>query len=658
MQIAQFIGLSQADRAALEGPSLPRGAIRLDTSIGSFDSDSLVQVESVIGKDEAHIVWMTPDKALRISSQWSCDSQTGVWSRRDRLQNAGKQEITIYRALGRFVLAPGQYETYTQNSQWCKENQGSWRPLDGGGLLIRCEGGQTCRGASPYLCIRDVQQHTGMAYHVLPAGNWTIRVTTHSPKQRGLPFAIVELGLDDDHLRLVLPAQRSLDLPEILFYPTADGDISLAAPPLHRYLLNKVLTEARHAPPVVYNTWFFQHEWFTLDGLRLQLAAAKQIGCEVFVVDAGWYGQGQGGWQEQVGDWREKLGGAFGGRMSEFAAEVRAAGLGFGLWMEPERLHASVPIIQQHPQWFCSTSGTYFHPNLDNVDAYNYILSEMSRLIQTYKLAWMKVDFNYERGVDASGAEYLTYYRNWYRLLDQLRAAFPACYLEGCASGGMRLDISTLAGFDGHFLTDTVTPFDVLRISQGALLRLPPGRITKWTVLSAPKDAVGTRRAAEVLAPLGAHNRQMAPTTVDFAARAALAGHFGLSGDLASLAKPNLERLAYHVAWYKKWRDFIANSVGHLLTPPRLLNDSSGWAAFQLQHQQDTTSLAFAYRLDDPNRSQRFRLRSLQPERSYTVSIDDKVTATLSGRQLMEDGITIDIPTRNGAQIAAVVPTP
>ena len=47
----------------------------------------------------------------------------------------------------------------------------------------------------------------------------------------------------------------------------------------------------------------------------------------------------------------------------------------------------------------------------------------------------------------------------------------------------MRLELNMLAHFDAHFLSDTVNPVDTLRILQGTLLRLPPGRLAHWTVL-------------------------------------------------------------------------------------------------------------------------------------------------------------------------------
>ncbi len=265
---------------------------------------------------------------------------------------------------------------------------------------------------------------------------------------------------------------------------------------LHLYLLEKYIPNQKIAP-VVYNTWFDRFEDLNIDHLHAQLVAAKEIGCEVFTVDAGWYGVGKGNWHSLVGDWREKPNGAFFGQMASFADRVRSVGLGFGLWVEPERNHAEASIVKAHPDWFLPGLGGFFYSDLSQPAAYNYILAELSRLIETYQLAWMKVDFNFELGDTAD--EFSMYFERWYQLLDELRQKYPNTFFEGCASGGMRLDLNTLTHFDGHFLSDAVNPVDVLRISQAASCACRPVRSRNGLFygpimmrFSPPAEPVGT----------------------------------------------------------------------------------------------------------------------------------------------------------------------
>jgi alpha-galactosidase len=661
--LSRLLGLACGLNGLDDGPRRARGLLVLDTSLGRFEADRLTLVERAFDAREVRFVWEAAEGRLRVVSQWSFAPDTGVWSRRDTLHNLGREDVTIYRCQARFVFAPGRYELYSQDSRWSNENQGNWRSLDCGSVVLANEGGRTCQGGTPYMALREAGADRGVAFHIMPRGNWTLRVSAHTSGGDGAPYAVVELGLADGELRLRLPAGESFDLPEILAQAVPGGEPHRAAPALHRYLLEHHYATAKPVAPVVYNTWFDVFEVLDVPRLRRQLAAAREVGCEVFTIDAGWYGASEGHWWEQTGDWREKLDASFHGRMNDFAEEVRAAGLGFGIWVEPERIGPHAPIRKEHPEWFLPTEGPNAYPNMEDPAVQAYMLAEFTRLIETYQLAWIKVDFNHELGPDRSGAELSRYYEGWFGVLDALRARYPQVYFEGCASGGMRSDSNTVTHFDGHFLSDTVNPFDVLRIYQGALLRAVPGRWCKWAVLRsagqvAPRYLSRLEDSPEViLAPQRAVWDRSISVELDFAARVALCGMFGLSGDLAGLPAVAREQLAGHVAFFKVWRDYIAGSVAHLLTPPRPIADRMGWAAIQFTHPTRSESLVFAYRLDDVNQRKCFPLCSLKPLAQYAVSVTGGAAnqeAQISGADLMSSGLDVDIASHFNAAVIVI----
>jgi alpha-galactosidase len=612
---------------------------------------------------QAQFLFEAADGSLVWESTWSVCPDTGVVSRRDVLHNKSKSAITVFRCQARFVLPPAPWEVYAQQSRWCNENQGQWRPLSAGGFRFGCVGGRTTQDGTPYVCLREVGSDSGLAMHVLPRGNWAIDVRTRSVVNSPA-FAVVRLGMAEDDMHFELPADGSFAMPEILIQPLPQGQPHLAAPALHRYVQKRLFASARPELPVVYNTWFEQFEVLELPRLRDQLRAARRVGCEVFVVDAGWYGAAEGDWFSQAGDWRERQSAAFRGQMKAFADEVRAAGLGFGLWMEPERFGPGVPIRQEHPEWFLPRSAPFAHIDLTNPEAYAYLQGEIARLVETYGLAWMKVDFNFELGRDDSGAELAGYYDAWYRLLDEVRARYPKTIFEGCASGGMRLDLNTLRHFDGHFLSDTVHPIEVLRIWQGALLRLPPGGLIKWAVVRSVGRTIPTYTKSladspvTVVAPGCALWEPSETVDLDFAVIAALPGIFGLGGDLAGLPEESLERLAGHVAFFRKWRAAMRNSVAHLLTPPCAKEERRGWAAVQLEHAASGVSLMFVYRLDDGSSAKSIRLRGLNADATYEVvqHAADSPAQVYRGSQLLQDGLRVDLPARYRAAVFVVAP--
>lgn len=626
------------------------GLFSLATHRGPARREEFQPVEHLVEPDCVKIV-LHHAAGLRAESLWTHDASSGVWSRKDSLRNDSSEAITILRCLSAFDFPPARYELHSQSSCWCRENQPRRQELSHGSLTLGCEFGRTTLGGTPYAVLRNLDTSRGLALHVVPRGNWIIRFTRNT---MGDSLSLrVEAGLADRDLRLVLPPGESLELPELLLQPLGEAPAEYAAPALHSFLLRNHLPPDERDIPFVYNTWFDLFEILEVDRLRRQLAAAREIGCEVFVVDAGWYGGGNQTWSQCVGDWREATTRSFRGKMADFAEEVRAAGLGFGVWMEPERLGDNVPVLQQHPEWFFRSESGQFYPRLETPAVYRYTLEEMSRVVETYRLAWMKVDFNHFVGPDPTGAESSRYYEAWYRLLEELRDRFPRTFFEGCASGGLRTDIHTVRHFPLHFLSDTIEPVDMLRITQGALLRLTPGRLGKWVGLRSVGRTIPAYGQKEeeisigVAAPGGALWTGARVWDPAFVAATALCGLPGLSGDLASLPPETRQVLRTFGEFYKTHRRFLVRCAAHLLTPPRPLEDRTGWAAIQLQPPGEEASLVLAYRLEDSRSERRFPLRNLSPDRTYRLvpwPLSEASPRECAGCELMESGLCVSLP--------------
>ncbi len=635
----------------------------VSTDKAKSDMGGFALEDCVFDSEGFFAVWRLNGTGLKLSSQWAFCPVTGVWSRRDRLVNTGDETVAVARCLARFVFSPGSYDIYSQSSSWCKENYGFWQPLHHGSLVFGCEGGRTTQGSAPYLCIKENSRRTGVAFHVIPEGNWVIKVIARTGPGYSLPFAVVELGLSDENLCLEVKPGETVELPEILIQELVNGDLAASAAGLHRYLLEHKTGASVKPLPVVYNTWLDLFDQFDRERLEKQLAAAKALGCEVFTVDAGWFGAGEGNWYEQTGDWREKANSAFYGKMREFADEVRRAGLSFGLWMEPERIGGGVPVLSEHPEWFIPTGSGCHYPDLTRSEACEYIMGEISRIIDTYHVVWLKLDFNSSLGIDPYGSEFLRYYTAWYDLIGKLRSKYPEVFFEGCAGGGMRLDIRSQMNCDAHFISDNANPTDILQIYQGAMLRLLPGRLTKWAIL---------RPLGETIPICGrpVEESQNAIVTADgptwefsktvdpgFLLLTAMPGVMGLGGDIAGLTEDIAKTVKEHITFYKTYRELLYNSIGYQLTP--LWRDTSDrrWNAVQLQDVRGTDSVIFVYRLDDSAGSIFITPRGLNTSGRYRVEYwNCRMDAfDAAGEKLMCEGLCVEVPSRFGA--AAVVMT-
>lgn len=599
-------------------------------------------------RDHMQMHWTTG--TLEPLCRWEYDSQTHILSRRDTITNISDHDVTLAGIAMRVCLASDMYEYYSQTSRWCAENQGLWQQLRDTSVVLGCEGGRTNQGNAPYVCIRSIHSQQGMSLRIAPRGNWQIRLRLVNlpPGAATPPLLVIEAGWPDHDFSMELSAGASVVLPELYFQPLTTESQEHTTSDWLQYLQTHNIYTPKHDPPVVYNTWFDAFADISEMQCRRQLAAARDVGCEMFVVDAGWYGRSEGSWSQQTGDWREKKDGAFYGKMKQFADEVRSEGLGFGLWVEPERLCPNVPVLNEHPDWFLPGAGGCYYPDLSNPQAYQYILSEMCRLIDTYEANWLKVDFNFSLECDPHGRQFEQYYDRWYTLMDTLRSRYPRCWFEGCASGGARLDISTLRHFDSHFLSDNVEPVSVLRMFQGAAHYLPPGWLGKWVVLRSLGDAsmpAEGSAARTILTPDGATWNNVVSTDLDFAALVAMPGSFGISGDLAGLVPNDRIQLSRHIEFYKTWRSFIRRSSIRLLTPVHDIDDRTGWIAFQLSVHGDDRHLVFVYRLGDSSPRMNFKLCNLCRDTIYTViSHPGDATFEESGWALHSAGLNIELP--------------
>ncbi len=621
----------------------------LSTGSGIFEEGDLLLEHVKFNEDKAFFRWKTIDEKIYIESEFSFCKKTGVISHTNKIKNIDDAPTSIFRALPRFSFSCNRYEVYAQEGRWCNENQGAWVPLHAGSILLSNNRGRSSEGSTPYICFRDPDKTRGIAFHVVPLGNWVIKIHSRTEYNK-TPFAVIELGLSDQDLNYQLESGESLELPEILIQSLPEAKPHLAAPFIHEYLNNRLPEKIKPFMPVIYNTWFDRFDELEVEHLREELAVAKKVGCEVFVVDAGWYGANAGDWNIQVGDWREKQDAAFCGNMRVFSDEVREAGLEFGLWMEPERFCPNIPVRINHPEWFIPSRGNLCRIDLSQKEARDYQYNEICRLIETYQAKYIKFDNNMELGLDRTGQELYEYFEIWHDILDRLRHNFPNTFIENCSSGGLRMDINSLFKHDGTFTSDSVNPVDVLRICQGAFLRLPPGRIIHWAVLR--KIEICKPRnwnIADIITPKAATWDRHESFDLDFLISSVLHGMFGISGDIAGLNEEEIERFKWYVDFYKEWRLFITRSVAHLLTGVRPLTDRQGWIAFQLQNSQGDKSLVFVYHLANDGQDKKIiRLCNLGKNASYIVkyiSPEKSLKNKLTGSFLMDRGLEVIVPT-------------
>lgn len=303
----------------------------------------------------------------------------------------------------------------------------------------------------------------------------------------------------------------------------------------------------RTARPVTLNVWeavYFDH---SLPKLLELVELAAQVGVERFVLDDGWFGArrndhaGLGDWVVSPEAWPDGLG--------PLIDAVRAHGMQFGLWVEPEMVNMDSDLARAHPEWVLQTGGRLpvesRHQqalNLTIPEAYAHVRDQLALILQTNQIDYLKWDCNrdlVDAGDAASGrAAVHEQTLAAYRLMAELKQVRPGLEIEACASGGGRVDLGVLEFTDRVWASDCI---DALERQQ----------IDWWTKQLLPPELVGSHIAS---VPFHTTGRILG---LPFRAATAVFSHLGIEWDLTSASDTELAILRGWIDWHKAHRELL-----------------------------------------------------------------------------------------------------
>jgi alpha-galactosidase len=375
----------------------------------------------------------------------------------------------------------------------------------------------------------------------------------------------------------------------------------------HGYL--RALPRHPRSPrPVNLNVWeavYFRHDFATLAALA---DIAADIGVERYVLDDGWF-TGRRDDRAGLGDWRvdEHV---WPGGLHRLAEHVRARGMQFGLWIEPEMVNPDSDLFRAHPDWILA-AGQRRPPlqrhqlvlDLTRPEVTGYLLEQISALLSEYEISYVKWDCNRDiidagsgarAGAPVSHGQALAVYA----LLDELQRRHPGVEWESCAGGGGRIDLAMLERVQRVWTSDMTD----------ALARQS---IQRWTGQLVPPEYIG----AHVSAPFSHQTGRHMPLALRCAT--ALFGHFGIEWNLTEAGDGDLAELAAWIGLYKQHRGLIhSGRVVRLDTP-----DDTAWM-YGVVAADASAALMSYVQLAEPvsNQPAALRVPELDPRRRYRVS--------------------------------------
>lgn len=340
-------------------------------------------------------------------------------------------------------------------------------------------------------------------------------------------------------------------------------------------------------------------------------------------MDAGWYPNKGGSWQDLLGSWwPDTL--RYPNGLKAISDHAARRGHKTMLWFEPERVTADSWLWDNHPEWLLKVdhAGWPGFFNYGNPDARRWMLNRVDSILTTEGISLYRQDFAVMSGEywdtqdsirpDRVGMAENLHAVGYLEYIDSLLARHPAMLMDICAAGGKRLELENLRRAVPLWRSDYA--FEPVGV-QGQTMGISP-----WI----PYSGAGVNAVTDY-----AFRSNMSPSIV-----------LNLDARKTDLDWPRLRKLI------EQWREIGGAYKGNYypLTPYSLSPDA--WVGWMFVNPAENQGFVQVFRRSDsPVETTVFRLRGLDPDRTYSVTdIDTGVTSTHTGHRLMTDGLTVTLP--------------
>lgn len=550
-----------------------------------------------------------------------------------------------YLAAGQPVFSLGYYA----RSRPLQEGDFTWEPLRPGVKVIEGRGGRSGHGR-PSFWLRNETNGETFVCELAWSSNWRFEIAVEQgdlirdgragsfgPTASDARVSF-KIGPDaaDPALRVIAPGETIATPAVHLGHLHADLDQCVQA--LHRHVRTTVLPAQLPGKNQLIEA---NHRGYICDredeaGIKREIDIASNLGVEVFVIDAGWYGPAPNRWALNVGDWY--AGSWLPNDLFPIIDHAHAKGMLFGLWVEIESIGADSKLLKEHPDWVLTRNGEPVaggrHLDVANPAVAAWMEEQIVDVISRYKLDLFRLDYNthvFDGGNRVQdGFVENTLWRHveaiW-SIFDRVRKRFPEVIFENCASGGGRLDLGMLRYFQITEISDWMRAPRSLKILNGLSLSLPPEICLRTFGTEVPDHYLYG--------------------DLDYQIRSCLFGQpilRGIAPTVEEIGEPRRSKIVHALDLYKRFvRPILPDAKVYHHTPVLPLFEASPWCVLEYASPDGAREVAGIFRLTAPGESSyHYRPRGLRPSRRYRVTFDnDGGSAELSGLELQRDGLEI-----------------
>lgn len=550
-----------------------------------------------------------------------------VLARSMLVKNEGDKPFELNNVQSSMRLPADKYEILHLKGAWGRERQARRLPMGEGTYAIKSRRGASGHENNPFMAV--LKPHTTEDQGDVYAMNHVYS---------GSFSAAVDVGIDNEPTMMIgmcsdvfgwqMAPGAVFQSPEALFVYAPDGLNGLSHR-MHPFIRQRICRgKWRDLPrPILVNNWEATYFGFNYDKLIAIAKRGAEIGCELFVLDDGWFGKRNSD-DCSLGDWVVNEGKLEGG-LKRIAESINALGMQFGLWFEPEMVSPDSDLYRAHPDWCLHVDGrdrtearNQLILDMGRKEVQDYIIDIVSSVLRSAPISYVKWDMNRNMSEGFSCVlpakqrmeSQHRYMLGLYRVMEEITSAFPEVLFESCSGGGGRFDCGMLYYMPQTWTSDDTDARERTRIQYGTSLIYP------CSAMGAHVSAVPNHQTNRV-------------TPFKTRCDVAMGGNFGFELDLSKQTEEDLATAKAAVEMVKKLRTTMQQGVY-----TRLLNpfENDGRAAWQFS--DDSRVIVCLYQEHQQPNAQPYRvkLRSLDPEATY---VDEEHGITASGAALMNMGL-------------------
>ena len=453
------------------------------------------------------------------------------------LENTGDAPIALHKLMSFSMDLYGCYTMTTFNGGWIAEMQRCDTTVGMSRVVNESATGASSNQHNPGFLLSEegASEDAGRVYgfNLIYSGNHYA-----SARLSQQMFTRVMQGINPASFCKTLHPGERFETPEAVLCYSGAGFNGLSQR-MHKFVMNHVVpfSWAYKERPILYNSW--EGCMFDFNQSRLIDLAhrAKKLGCELFVLDDGWFGNRNND-LAGLGDYNINLKKLPQG-LSGLAQKINKMGMEFGLWFEPESVNEDSNLYRTHPDWALTDGFPTIYGrhqlllDLTKQEVRDYIVENVSKVLDSANITYVKWDMN--RHSVAVGAKAHDYILGLYDVLRRIFEPRPQILLESCSSGGNRFDLGMLCFGPQVWCSDNTDPISRLEI-QGNLSYLYPQSTFGAHVSAAP------------------HAQTLRNTPLTTRGNVSFFGCLGYELDLKHLVDVEVQEIKHQIELYKTYR--------------------------------------------------------------------------------------------------------